>query len=192
MRGAHLGDAIGHVLSTATGAVWVGYFDEAAAHGSGLGGHGLVRFDAELTPEWLYPFGTGLPTIWDCYGLNVAGEQAWANIYNHPNRLISVDAEQASDHGADPVNGADRLLIDGTRGALIGGRAGEHDLVTPILLTPEGVAKRAGAPSRLVMPDGTELPRARRDARPTCRGPEMHVLVGSAVYRVDLDDLTPA
>jgi hypothetical protein len=62
-----------------------GYFDEAAAHGSGLGGHGLVRFGTDSPRKWHYPFNSDLPAIWDCLALNVIAEQEWAYIDNRPN-----------------------------------------------------------------------------------------------------------
>lgn len=187
VRGAHLGDAVEHVLATTAGAVWVGYFDEAAAHGNGLGGHGLVRFGTDLAPQWLYPFNSDLPAIWDCLGLNVTTERVWAYIYNRPERLISVEGDHACDQGPSLVQGADTLLIDGSRAALIGGNAAEYDLITPIALTPGG-AHPAGPSSRLILPDGSELPRLRHQAQPTCRGPELHIIIGSTWYRLDPED----
>ncbi|MEV0430547.1 hypothetical protein [Micromonospora sp. NPDC050495] len=40
----------------------------------------------------------------------------------------------------------------------------------------------AGEPTRLVRPDGMEV----RGARTFCRGPELHVIVGTSWYRTDL------
>jgi hypothetical protein len=44
--------------------------------GRGPEGHGLARFRADLTTEWLHPFDAGLPVISDCYSLNVESETA--------------------------------------------------------------------------------------------------------------------
>ena len=184
VRGAHLGDAVGHVLVTAGGAVWVGYFDEAAALGRGLGGHGLVRFDADLRPQWKYPLGHDLPPIADCMALNVSGEAAWAHIYHRPYHLISVDGADARDHGPSPAPGAPHLLIDGSRGALIGGHGADVDLITPIVLAPDGV-QSAGPRSRLVLPDGMDVGRTHT----VCRGSRLHVVLDATVYRLDLDDI---
>ncbi len=71
----HLGDAIEELLTTASGKVWAGYFDEAMG-GSGPEGHGLARFNHDLTVDWLYPRDAGLPYICDCYTLNLDGETA--------------------------------------------------------------------------------------------------------------------
>ena len=118
-----LGDAIEHVLTTASGTVWVGYFDEAiGSHGPE--GHGLARFTSGLQPEWLYPFGT-LPAIDDCYALNVAGEMAYCCPYTSFH-LISVHGDRVCDHGPAPARGAPRLLTDGERAALIGGYGPEE------------------------------------------------------------------
>jgi hypothetical protein len=40
-----------------------------------------VRFDANLAPEWLFPYGEGMGTIDDCYALNVFAETATAYYY---------------------------------------------------------------------------------------------------------------
>jgi hypothetical protein len=98
IRGRHLGDAIEHVLATPSGDIWVGYFDESAASGRGLGGHGLVRFGPDLQPRWCYPFNAGLPRIDDCEALNVHDETAYAFVYN-AHHLVSAGGTQGVDHG---------------------------------------------------------------------------------------------
>ncbi|GAA4974734.1 hypothetical protein GCM10023225_14830 [Kineococcus glutinatus] len=78
MHTAHLGDAIAHLLTTPSGAVWTSYFDEGVYADSGLNTRGLVRFGPDLSPQWLYPHPdeAGLPFIDDCYALNIDGEKA--------------------------------------------------------------------------------------------------------------------
>jgi SAM-dependent methyltransferase len=49
-----IGDAIGHLLTTPSGAIWVGYFDEGI-YGTTPATHGLVRFAPDLTIDWAYP-----------------------------------------------------------------------------------------------------------------------------------------
>ena len=128
VRSGRCGDAVEHVLVTSRGDFWVGYFDEAAASGRGLGGHGLVRFGTDLQPRWRYPFD-----------------------------------------------------------ALIGGYGADYDLVTPGRIDAQGV-QAAGGQSRVVLPDGMEI----RNARWTCRGPELHALIDGSWYRASLDDFHPA
>jgi hypothetical protein len=184
IRGGHLGDAVEHVLATPRGRSWVGYF-EAAACGRGLGGHGLVRFGPDLQPDWRYPLDANLPRIDDCEALNVSGETAHASVYN-ADHLVRVSGETATDLGETLRPGAGALLIDGDRAAMIGGYGAEYDLVTPVNIRPDGVHV-AGPQTRLVFPDGMEL----RDARLTCRGPELHVTSRASWYRADLADLHP-
>ena len=50
----HLGDAIEEVLTTPSGKVWAGYFDEAMG-GGGPQGHGVARFNADLTVAAAHP-----------------------------------------------------------------------------------------------------------------------------------------
>ncbi|MGW4498929.1 hypothetical protein ACWENR_09960 [Micromonospora sp. NPDC004336] len=181
-RRAHrgdLGDAIAHVSTTPAGAIWVGYFDEAMG-GSGPQTHGLARFTADLDPDWLYPQEPAVPDIFDCYALNVADETAWTCAYTEFH-LVSVSGDTPADHGPAPHRGAHALVTDGVTGALIGGYGPEYDLVVPFQIDRAAVTA-AGAPARLVLPDGMEL----RDARIFCRGPELHVIVGTTWYRTDL------
>ncbi|SCL44613.1 hypothetical protein GA0070606_0371 [Micromonospora citrea] len=177
-----LGDAIAHVSATPTGAIWVGYFDEAMA-GSGPQAHGLARFTADLEPDWLYPQEPALPEIFDCYALNVADEAAWTCAYTQFH-LVSVTGGRPTDHGQALHRGAYALLTDGVTGAFIGGYGPDYDLVVPFRIERAAVTA-AGAPARLVLPDGMEI----RNARTFGRGPELHVIVGTSWYRTDLGPL---
>jgi hypothetical protein len=73
---SYIGDAVEDVLTTPSGKVWTGYFDEAMG-GTDPEGHGLARFNSDLTVDWLYPQNSGLPSITDCYSLNGARETAY-------------------------------------------------------------------------------------------------------------------
>ncbi|RKN16530.1 hypothetical protein D7147_22440 [Micromonospora musae] len=177
-----LGDAIEDVLTTPTGAIWVSYFDEALA-GTGPQTHGLARFTPDLEPEWLYPHGAGLPPIFNCYALNVAGETAWTYAYNRFH-LVSVTDGDPTDHGAAPYRGADALLTDGATGVLVGGYGPDYDLLTVLRIEDGKVS--GGGEARLILPDGIEV----RVTRKFCRGPQLHVFMGTFWYRADLDSLT--
>lgn len=177
-----LGDAIEDVLTTPTGEIWVSYFDEAMG-GSGPQGHGLARFTSDLHPVWLYPGPPYAPKIFDCYALNVAGETAWTCAYTHFH-LVSAGCDQVIDHGPVPYRSAHLLVVDATTGALMSGPGPEYDLVTGFQIAPDGVVA-CGSPRRLVLPDGMEL----RGFRSACRGPDLHVIIRGAWYRIDLDQL---
>jgi hypothetical protein len=180
-----LGDAIEHMLTTLDGAVWVGYFDEAMS-GSGPQVHGLARFTADLSIDWLYPQQPPLPTIFDCYALDAFDETAVACAYTEFH-VLSVSGFHVKDHGVSPFRGGHNLLIDGHDGVFVGGYGAEYDLVTPIRLRPDGIAM-LGEQHRLVLPDGMEI----RNARYTCRGGELHAVTGTTWYRTTIDRLCPA
>lgn len=185
VRVGHLGDAIEHLLTTPSGRVWCGYFDEAMS-GPGPQTHGLVRYAPDLTPEWLYPTDAGLPDIFDCYTLNVDGENAHCCPY--PNfHLLSVVDDMVTDHGGPPHRSAYGLLREGARGALVGGPLVRYDLVTPFELGGDGVVP-LGVPGRIVLPDGLETHRLRY----TCRGGELHAFSGGTWYRLTLTEILAA
>lgn len=178
-----IGDAIEHLLSTPSGAIWAGYFDEGI-FGTMPGAHGLIRFTPGLTIDWAYPQAE-MPAIDDCYALNVCGETASIGAYS-AFRLVTVNGDQARNHGPLPRRGASKLLVAGERAALIGGYGPEYDLITPLQITPAGVVPH-GLERRLVQPDGLEIPRTRA----FCRGPNLHLFPrdSTAWYRVGLDDI---
>jgi hypothetical protein len=177
-----LGDAIEELLTTPSGSVWVGYFDEAMG-GSGPQGHGLARFTPDLSPDWLYPINTGLPEVFDCYTLNVDAKRAYICPYTDFH-LISIADGNAVDLGVAPYRSAHGLLMRGGEGAFLDGWGPEYDLVTPIRLTREGV-ETFGFQCRIVMPDGTEAQRLRS----TFRGDTLHAFLRGTWYVVTLNDL---
>lgn len=181
-----IGDAIEHLLTTPSGAIWAGYFDEGI-FGTMPAAHGLIRFTPSLAIDWAYPQ-REMPTIDDCYALNVGGETASIGAYS-AFRLITVNGDHARNHGPLPIRGASKLLIAGERAALIGGYGPEYDLITPLQITPAGVIPH-GSKRRLVQPDGLEIPRA---ARAFCRGPNLHLFPRDSAtwFRVDLNDIFP-
>jgi hypothetical protein len=108
-----------------------------------------------------------MPAIDDCCALNVCGETASISAYS-AFRLITVNGDQARNHGPLPRRGASKLLIAGERAALIGGYGPEYDLITPMQITPAGVLPH-GPERRLVQPDGLgyRAPPASSAAAPT-------------------------
>jgi hypothetical protein len=179
-----IGDAIEHLLTTPSGAIWAGYFDEGIFGTKPPAVHGLVRFTPDLTIDWAYPQ-RERPVIDDCYALNVTGETATMCAYS-AFHLITVIGDQVRDHRQVPRRGAHRLLTAGERAALIGGYGPEYDLITPLRITPTGVVPH-GPQRRLVQPDGLEIPRGRA----ICRGPDLHLFPrdSTAWYRLSLDDI---
>ena len=83
----YLGDAIEDVQTTASGDIWVSYFDEGALGGAGIEQSGLVCFDSHgeptlrLWPEITEPH--TLPPVDDLYALNVCcNGDVWCSYYS--------------------------------------------------------------------------------------------------------------
>jgi hypothetical protein len=131
-----LGDGIEHVMATADGHVWVGYFDEGVYGNFGWGGPGptplgaagLVRFSPELEPDWSFPSHVDHPwaAIDDCYAVNVDGDTVWACYYSdfplvriHAGEVTLVaQPDRRRRQGADRgrrLGGSVRRLRSGTR-----------------------------------------------------------------------------
>jgi hypothetical protein len=181
----HLGDAIEELLTTPSGKVWAGYFDEAMG-GNGPEGHGLARFTDDLTAEWLYPLDAGMPSISDCYSLNVAGETAYFCPYTDFH-ILSATGVRVTDWGPSPYRSAHNLLRSGPHLAVLTGWGPEYDVATMLRISPDGV-RQEGGQCRMVLPDGMEA----RGLRYTCRGDELHAFIRSTWYRTDLDRLSAA
>jgi hypothetical protein len=142
----------------------------------------LARFTADIAVDWVYPQHP-YPVIFDCYALNVVGEAAYTCAYT-TFHVVSVHGSRVTDHGVSPHRGGFNLLVHGRDGAFVGGYGAEYDQVTPIQFTPDGVVT-AGNPRRLVLPDGMEI----RNVRYTCRGPDLHAIIGNVWYRSTIDNL---
>ncbi|GEL98999.1 hypothetical protein CTE05_25460 [Cellulomonas terrae] len=182
---AFVGDAIAQVLATPAGSIWIGYFDEARDE---IGMRQLVRFDGTLRPEWWYPFPSeraDLPNVFDVMALNVHEETALCYAYKGFH-LVRVQSDSVTDLGPTGVRGASAVVVDGARGAFVGGWGVEYDLVTPFALRPGGGVDVGAPVGRLVLPDGRDCARLRL----TSRGAEMAAVDGGGNrYRVSLDEL---
>jgi hypothetical protein len=76
VRQGSVGDGVNHVLTTPSGRVWIGYFDEGVHGRDQVAHHGIARFATDLEPDWLYPFDAEVGQVHDCYSLNVDAETA--------------------------------------------------------------------------------------------------------------------
>lgn len=175
-----LGDAITELLTTPSGKVWVGYFDEAWG-GTGPQTHGLARFTSTLDVDWVYP--ESLRPIFTVYALNVADETVHCCAYDDYH-LVSVFGDEPVDRGALPHFGVTNLVIDDPAVALVGRYGPEYDLVASLRLHG-GAILPTGANSRLVLSDGIEV----RNARVTCRGANIHVFANGSWYTLNLREL---
>jgi hypothetical protein len=186
-RRAVLGDGIGHVLATESGRIWVGYFDEGIFGNYGWGGPGpvplgapgIVRYAADLQPEWRYPGSGEAEPIDDCYALNVFGETAWATYYSHfPVVRIAEDTVRS---WPGTRAAAHALMVDGSRCALVGGYREDGDR-----LLVGDLDRGHFRPHRLTLPGARALPDS---LRLIARGADLHVFAEATWYRLHLDDL---
>lgn len=84
LRSIDLGDGIEDIQATPDGQIWVSYFDEGV-FGSGIGKYGAVCFDSHGKLRFNYgeyAEQQGLPFISDCYAMNVSSSgDVWLNYY---------------------------------------------------------------------------------------------------------------
>lgn len=184
-----LGDGIGEVLTTPSGQIWVGYFDEGVFGNYGwgapgpapIGSHGIVRFSSELSATWHYPYDAEGGAIADIYALNVVGETAWSCYYtDFP--IVRIESDAITTWRGGP-SGAKALIVDGSRCVLIGGYGPERDRVLIGSLTPEGFVPEASGV--LSLPGRAKAGRRRLVAR----GAELHAFVGPRWYKIAVADL---
>lgn len=166
----HVGDGIEHVLTTSSGSIWVGYFDQGI-YNNGAHSSGIVRFDQTLTPDWRYP-----PSeIRGCYTLNVHGETAMSCYYtDFP--IARIAGGVVSTWSGAP-RGSVGLLQSGDAVLLFGGY--QRDRVARLRLSAGGQAKEVGVGQVVGLPEGQILGRV-------CRGTEAHVFIGHAWYRASM------
>jgi hypothetical protein len=189
-----VGDGIEHVVTTRTGRVWIGYFDEGVYGNFGWGGAGgpspigapgLVRFTDALQPDWRFPSHTDNPwgPIDDCYAFNVDGETASVCYYSaFP--VVRVEGGTVTWWRNDVVSGARALAVSDRRVVLVGGLGPDHDWLVMGELA-DGQVRHRGE-YRLVLPDGSPLQEA------AVFGRTLHLVSGAARYRLDLDDIPEA
>ncbi|MFG1891110.1 hypothetical protein ACGFIR_25000 [Micromonospora sp. NPDC049051] len=188
---ATLGDGIEHVLTTTSGDVWVGYFDEGVygnyGWGSGdapppLGNMGLVRFSPELEPTWRFPshVDNDAGAIDDCYALNVSDDATWTCYYSgFP--IVRIHGDDVTGW-RNQTDGAKALAVAGTRIGLLGGYGQQHDRF--VVGELDGETMRVVGTHRLVLPDGTPLP---AHVTVVGRGPVLHLITAERWHQLNLD-----
>jgi len=188
-----LGDGINDLQTTPTGRIWVSYNDEGVFGNYGwgdsdgtppLGRSGLVRWFNEGDREFEFTPPAGLPSIADCYALNVVGEEAWACYYtDFP--VVHVGSDGSATGWAGEVAGAHALAVLGAeRVGLVGGYRGLVDrLVTADLMTDRTTVRET---LQLVSPNGDELPQR---TRIIARGQKVHALTDGRWLTIDLAEI---
>lgn len=165
VRSACLGDGISQVATTASGRIWVGYFDEGVFGNFGWGGVGAEPigaagwngFDASLERVWTHP-DPEEGEIADCYALTTSGEDCLVCPYTDWPILRARGGRLQRWRGS--VSGASELLVMGHELALVGGYQDERDRVVAgalererlSLLPGRGQLRICGAPWRARSP----------------------------------------
>ena len=191
-----LGDGVEDVQVTASGAIWVSYFDDGTtgdfgSYGWGrlspaewiepIGGAGLVRFDRG--GRFCYQRKAPAPaeSAIDCFALNVIGEDAWVSY--HPRfPLVHVSGDVARAWRTGSI-AADAIAVSGSRVALYVSygrrrhtcRLGALGEDTVSFEEPESAKlDDGGNPSGIHIVSG--------------RGASLHAVTEGAWYRFELDE----
>lgn len=188
-----LGDGIAHLLTTASGDVWAGYFDEGVYGNFGwgrspdrepLGAPGIVRYTADLTRAWEFPGDGDAPPVDDVYALNVTDTAVHTCYYGD---FPFVRIEQGTvDMWRNPIGAASAVLVGAAGVALVGGY-GERDRV--VLAHRVDGELTPYAERRLTLPGGAALPRG---LELVARGDELHLLSDTHWWKVSLDQIARA
>jgi hypothetical protein len=127
VRSGCVGDGVQHAQTTASGAIWVGYFDEGVFGNYGWGGAGPAPIGATGVNRFDDRFArvehAGEYQIADCYALTTSGETCWVCPYTDWPILQLGGPTRAA--YANRVDGASALIEHGRRVALVGGY-GKH------------------------------------------------------------------
>jgi hypothetical protein len=191
---ATIGDGIEHVLVSASGGIWVGYFDEGVYGNYGwgdagapppLGATGLVRYTPTLEADWRYPAEARdrWGPISDCYALNIDGDTAWACYYtDFPVTRVEEDTVTGWRNGL--ARSVRALIVADEHLGLYGGFGPDYDVLVHAIRGEDELDRLAEY--RLVLPDGAPLPTT---AQPVGRGATLHLFDRSDWYHLNLDEL---
>ncbi|WP_200304240.1 hypothetical protein [Streptomyces adelaidensis] len=162
-----VGDGIEHLLTDASGDLWVGYFDEGV-FSDPLSAPGARRWSSRGDPLWEYRPPSDTDWIAECYALNVDRDVTWVYPYvQFP--LVEVRGDSPLHARTTRVAGASGVAVRGDRVAFLGGYRGDRDRLTLASLADTSVDTTERA--RLTLPDGTPLPPRRRVVS---RGPRLY------------------
>ncbi|MGW6424880.1 hypothetical protein ACWF82_19575 [Nocardia sp. NPDC055053] len=187
-----LGHGIAHIYTSTDGYIWVGYSDEGIffsclPDGSpNPGACGLARFTPDLQLDWRFgdttSLSTNVPSIYDCYALNIDGNTTWTCYYDDFS-IVRIE-DGVLTRWRNDVFGAEALAVDGDRIALYGGYGPVDGRL--VVGTLSGGRMHATGEYRLTLPTGQPL--AAR-TRVIGRGPDLHIITETDWYRLSLDDI---
>jgi hypothetical protein len=187
-----LGDGISHVQTTASGKVWVGYFDEGVLgnFGWGFGGDtepvgasGLLRFDKSGNIEWGFVPPEGFGGIVDCYALNVVSDsEVWACYYtDFP--LVRIGPADATRGWRTDVVGVAAIAANGEDILFFGGYKAERYRCQIGRLAERDVINLQDV--QLEFESGGGF----KQGRVASRGSALHVLSGASWFRLDIGEI---
>ncbi len=186
-----IGDAVDQLLASPTGALWVGYWDEATTGETPaqmIGASGLVRWSSELNGEWSYDAPADGSWIVNCEALTLDGERAVACVEAflpatdaQEARVLVVDGDSVTDH-AGGVMHAWGVLASGDDIALIGS---EDD---DVLVT---VGRLAAGEVMILGTTRLDVDPASLTAR-VSRGDTLHLFQGQDWSTITLSELVDA
>jgi hypothetical protein len=175
------GNGIEDLQTTASGDIWISYFDEGVFRGDGFGQAGLVCLDD--TGQLRFSFNevaprANLPPIYDCYALNVSSDDdVWLHYYEAFPLVHLHRREATSIFGDLPVDGGHALAINGQQ-VLLAGVAGDE-------IWFFSIGSRVA--EQLTPVDAAGLPL--HPQSPTARGSRLYFSDRDALWAIDLTDL---
>ena len=110
-----LGDGIERIQTTASGQIWVSYFDEGVIGNYGwhepVGAHGLVCFDGSGQKLYEFDAPDSLGPIIDCYAMNVIDDDDVWLCYYTDFPLVHLKSGEVRHHRGSFVSGSHALAV---------------------------------------------------------------------------------
>ena len=133
-----VGDAVRQVQADDLGGVWVSHFDEGMR--DAMGSAGIAHFDGSGRATWRANYDDRIPSVDDCYALNVAGRDAWACYYSDfP--ILRVGQHGECRIWTNEVRGAAAIAVAGDHVVLFGGYEDRRSRIALLKLRERGVER---------------------------------------------------
>lgn len=190
-RSLTFGDGIADVQTTATGEIWVSYFDEGIFGNDSwtlgdetipVGATGLELFDRAGNRLWQFSPPANFDYMADCYALNVTNSDVFAYYYtDFP--IVRIDQHRGTVGWETKTSGCTAFATDGNSVLLFGGyypfkrrcqlgRLGDAALEDVVGVT-------------LTLPSNIPVP----ETQVYGRGPVLHAFAGTSWYQIDIREL---
>jgi hypothetical protein len=182
-----VGDNVASLISTSSGAIWVGYGDEATG-GPPPAGFGIASFDLHRG-ECRWMFDNEYYRVLDCYALSASGDDVWACTYDEfP--IIRIRDGQIRFWEND-LRGADAIAAEGDYVILAGGypamRGIDEDATDDRIALLRLDDRRARVIAEVRVPEIIK-----HDAFMCGRDGVLHIVVGRQWFRLSVKDWVSA